>query len=855
MTQKRVKDGNFTALISRALDFSGLFLASRLFAVLTLTAGLFFADVPFANSQFHSHDATSAAQKVESIWWTYNPPPLPPPPNDRFAFGTFLWSFLGVQSEWTGGATAEPGEPAHDGHPATNSVWWLWTPPDSGLAKLTTQKVYGYQTWDLWDPHYEPPGIPLYMGIYTGDSLTNLTPVTLLPGSSANVGTDSGEAREYVFEASVGQTYHIAGDNPYSCTFSLSLANMVLTQPAVRTSLPCDQPVTLEYTPLDTNTTIVWLEAFDGTNCLSIATNPPFQFQYMPSGSGSVGIWAVSTNSLGTTLVSFTNTLTFSPLNDDFANATVVTNTGESGSYFADSRFASAEPGEPNIVPGQPATHTVWWKWNPVYNVATKITLFSSSAALAIFKGTNLTSLDFVGMVQNPDLYGAGGFNFFPNYANLTFIPEAGATYYVAGEGSPDVGWSFFQQTFEIVPAETVQGFDGDTFDLQAIWHEPVGPPGPVEFVIGEWDYPLPIGAPFNPTVIGRLGSFSAPPYHVTWTPTNCGTYFLWAAFTNGFFVTNYDGFTTNLTPATRDTDKTIFQILPRNDFFINAAVIPSDTRSTNFFFNMAGASVEGPEPRHRDGPAVGTRWWTWTPSYSGTVQLKATREMQAVPLDMFTGNTIGKLSRLADNLNRTYRPGVSGVIRLPVKAGKTIFIRVDDTQPFRHYPTLPASDITLNIEPAADRPQSELYLSFFKSPLVWPSNPAPKVAARVFMPDGQTPVADGNLRAQLYIGQTATDLVAVGSAQPFYTTSLGHPAAVLGVPWPIPVVLPGIQAHTRVFAQVRVWDSDAGPTYEAAQAAGGLIGESKVIRVITGSEDAGPAPLTGIRSFKLHTP
>ncbi len=63
------------------------------------------------------------------------------------------------------------------------------------------------------------------------------------------------------------------------------------------------------------------------------------------------------------------------------------------------------------------------------------------------------------------------------------------------------------------------------------------------------------------------------------------------------------------------------------------------------------------------------------------------------------------------------------------------------------------------------------------------------------------------------------------------------------------------IKAYIPVLAQVRVWDSYAGPTYEAAEAAGGLIGESKVIRVITGSEDAGPAPLTGIRSFKLHTP
>jgi hypothetical protein len=540
--------------------------------------------------------------------------------------------------------------------------------------------------------------------------------------------------------------------------------------------------------------------------------------------------------------------LTFRPLNDDFANATVVTNTGESGSYFGDCQFASAEPAEPDIVPGRPSTHTVWWKWNPLYNVPTKITLFSSSSALAIFKGTNLANLDFVGMVQNPDIY--GGLQV-PNYAALTFTPEAGATYYVGGEGSPQVAWGFFQQTFELVPAGTVQGFDGDTFDLEALWHESIAPAGPVDFVIGQQDLPAWIG--IYPTVIDRLGPFSSAPYRVSWTPTNCGTYILWASFTNGsVIVTNYIGGVTNVVPTTSDTDKTIVQILPRNDFFTNATVIAPDTRTTNFSFNMTGASVEVPEPRHRDGPAVATRWWRWTPSYSGAVEIKAIRQTAAAPLDVYTGDSIGTLRRVSDNSTRVYRAGVSGALRVPVRSGKTYFIRVDDYESPFCAPYGP-DFITLTLQPASTKPRGELYLDLIGK--TRPQSGTTIPLARVFMPDGQTPVTDASFRAQLYTGSTSTDLAAVGPAMPFYDAGCSYPSSVAGVPWPIAVILPDTKPFTRVFAQVRVWDPSAGATYEAAQAASGLIGESKVLKVITGSEDAGPAPLRGIRSFTLHNP
>jgi hypothetical protein len=191
---------------------------------------------------------------------------------------------------------------------------------------------------------------------------------------------------------------------------------------------------------------------------------------------------------------------------------------------------------------------------------------------------------------------------------------------------------------------------------------------------------------------------------------------------------------------------------------------------------------------------------------------------------------------------------GITGSIRVPVRAGQTYYIRVDDTRPDFHIPFVPDTNITLSLGPASLGPRAELELGFYRS---FARSQVP--FARVFMPDGQTPVIGNNFHAQLYVGSTATNLSPVGGITGFMDSS--YPPSQAGAPWPIPVIIPAIRAHTRVFAQVRVWDFNLGNSYEAAQAAGGLIGESKVLRVITGSEDTGPAPLTGIRSFSLHGP
>jgi hypothetical protein len=65
---------------------------------------------------------------------------FPPPPNDLFANRILLVGSTAAGTGYNIGATAEPGEPNHTGIGfPSNSVWWAWSAPRSGIARLSAQ--------------------------------------------------------------------------------------------------------------------------------------------------------------------------------------------------------------------------------------------------------------------------------------------------------------------------------------------------------------------------------------------------------------------------------------------------------------------------------------------------------------------------------------------------------------------------------------------------------------------------------------------------------------------------------------------------------------------------------------------
>ncbi len=252
----------------------------------------------------------------------------------------------------------------------------------------------------------------------------------------------------------------------------------------------------------------------------------------------------------------------------------------------------------------------------------------------------------------------------------------------------------------------------------------------------------------------------------------------------------------------------------------------------------------------------MASRWWRWTPSYSGTVRLKAVRNMEGLPLDVFTGTNLTTLKRIAQNDRRTYLSGISGIIRLPVRAGKTYFIRVDDTVTASP-PSLPGfpvayppQNIVLTIEPLSVPLPGEVLLSTFSVRRGLNGVPYLAPMGRVFMPDGKTPVTDPNFRAQLYAGPGPRLLMPMGQPQSFIPARPSDWWA--GCMVPTPVTITNVSAYRFVYVQVKVWDSSLGDSYESARLNHGVTGQSRIMDMFAGSEEVGPAELKGFTSFSL---
>lgn len=125
----------------------------------------------------------------------------PPPANDTFSNSL---SIAGIFYETAGsfvGASRETGEPSHGDSTLGQTLWWVWTAPTNGPDPLPMRLMADAVSF--------PPGV----GVYMGNSVSTLTPMTL------SVRTN-GMSSEVTFSATPGAAYHIAlagrQSDPYS---------------------------------------------------------------------------------------------------------------------------------------------------------------------------------------------------------------------------------------------------------------------------------------------------------------------------------------------------------------------------------------------------------------------------------------------------------------------------------------------------------------------------------------------------------------------------------------------------------------------------------------------------------------
>ncbi|MBS0631493.1 MAG: matrixin family metalloprotease [Verrucomicrobia bacterium] len=126
----------------------------------------------------------------------------------------------------------------------------------------------------------------------------------------------------------------------------------------------------------------------------------------------------------------------FKPVNDNFANATVLVLPGNSLQVTGTNVGATREPGETNHV-GVAQGHSVWWKWTAPSSGSVSVSTYGSNydTVMSVYTGTAVNALTLVG--ENDDEEPSAQFSG-PGRKRtslVTFNAVDGVTYYVAVDG------------------------------------------------------------------------------------------------------------------------------------------------------------------------------------------------------------------------------------------------------------------------------------------------------------------------------------------------------------------------------------------------------------------------------------
>jgi hypothetical protein len=124
---------------------------------------------------------------------------VPPPPNDNFANQIALTGETATTTGSNRGATSEVGEPNQSG--ITNSAWWSWTAPTTGIYNIDTRGS----------------NFDTYLSVFTGSAVNNLTLIDANDDGGGNL------ASLVSLNATAGTTYRIAVDGYSSATGAVQL--------------------------------------------------------------------------------------------------------------------------------------------------------------------------------------------------------------------------------------------------------------------------------------------------------------------------------------------------------------------------------------------------------------------------------------------------------------------------------------------------------------------------------------------------------------------------------------------------------------------------------------------------------
>lgn len=629
------------------------------------------------------------------------------PANDAFSDAQALSEFLptsGFGSTWS--ASREEGEPRIDGEPGGSSVWYSWTPQQSGTAFASLCM--------------SSSGKPALLGVYTGDELASLDEVAAVRGQSSKGGGCFGSLGEVNFAYVAGTTYRFAVDavDGAQSSFNLSLESLPTNDDfadaqALGAALPQfasgsnrhasreEGEPQIDGDPGGSSLWYSWTPQQSGTAVASLCMSSSGGKQALlgvytggdiadlelvaagrgqsSQSSGCFGSIAevrfdylagtsyrLAVDGEGGAQSFFNLALGQIPSNDDFADAQPLSGTfplNASGS----NQYSSHEESEPSHG-ATAGTGSVWYSWTapasgPVTVSACRQSSFGS-VQLGVYTGDRLGSLSAVGAPAGSfiDCYG--------DTKALRIDAEAGIEYKIAVDGT-QTGTSYSLQ---------IDGRpDNDDFtDAQ-----------PISGSLPTWQSSSNAGAgrqSGEPQIAGDSGGASV---WYSWTPQGSGTVRV-SVCGNGALdpllgVYTGDALGELAVIAQADAEPgaecgtastvefefvagTTYRIAvegaggsegffelelrgrPHNDDFADAQQIsPSLPEFVSGDTRLA--SKQESEPDHAGDPGGASVWYSWTPSSSGPVGISTCSFSGIDPLlAVYTGSSLEDLTEVASN-------------------------------------------------------------------------------------------------------------------------------------------------------------------------------------------------------------
>jgi hypothetical protein len=348
------------------------------------------------------------------------------PPNDDFQDARLLHGDAMVLRLSNRGATSEAGEPALGSEAAPNSLWFRFIPQSNGQSSVTVVPV------SPLSDQLQYANINAVVGVYIGDDLANLTPVT--------VGEDKA-----AFVAQKDEVYHIAvaGVDNAEGLIMLEVAgpprNSDLTNAIAinigrgytatnRNALPEDGEAAHAGQDPQASVWFKWTAGVSGTVAFHTRGSQIKTVAAVYRGPAEAPTHAdllpVASNIYATGVTNFSRVQFFAEAgttyymvvdgldgaegflsialgipvhNDNFANSFVIS--GQNVQRTVSTQFASRQVGEPNHMPGLGNGETVWYSWTAQENSRITITnsgAFPITASIAAYTGSSVDALTLV---------------------------------------------------------------------------------------------------------------------------------------------------------------------------------------------------------------------------------------------------------------------------------------------------------------------------------------------------------------------------------------------------------------------------------------------------------------------------